>query len=50
MRRQDAPSLAGVVVLMPSLRKVEGGVDVFVASLYHHQHADELRNIAYTMD
>jgi shikimate O-hydroxycinnamoyltransferase len=36
-----------VIVLIPSLRK-EGGVDVFVA--LYHKHADELRNIAYTMD
>ncbi|KAL6905667.1 hypothetical protein ACP4OV_003268 [Aristida adscensionis] len=37
----------GVVVLMPSLQK-GGGVDVFV-SLWE-KHAEELRNIAYSMD
>ncbi|CAN6339531.1 unnamed protein product [Urochloa humidicola] len=39
--------LDGVVVLIPSLRK-EGGVDVFVA--LWDKHAQELRDIAYTMD
>jgi hypothetical protein len=36
-----------VVVLIPSLRK-GGGVDVFVA--LREKHAEELINIAYTMD